>query len=145
MLDGLLGQHLAHVGTAGGVSDQRGAVADEGDGLVARHLQALHQTQSHKVADMQRVRRAVKADVERGLAVVDHLADLFLIRDLGDQAAGCQFFINSHFSSFLSIVFVVGSCAEDVKNAPCLSTEGDIDRGTTSYSPRPHEHGLIEC
>ena len=96
VLDGLLGQHLAHVGTAGGVSDQRGAVADEGDGLVARHLQALHQGQGHEMTRRQRVRRAVKADVKGSLAVVDHFTDLFLVGDLCDQATGHQLFINSH-------------------------------------------------
>ena len=102
VLDGLLGQHLAHVGTAGGVADQGGAVADQGDGLVARHLQTLHQAQRHKVTHMQRIGRAVKADVEGGLAVVDHFADFFLIGDLSDQAAGHKFFINTHFLTFLS-------------------------------------------
>jgi len=48
------------------------------------------------VTDMQRVRRAVKANVERGLAVVDDLLDLLLVGDLGNQAAGLQFVINRH-------------------------------------------------
>jgi hypothetical protein len=48
------------------------------------------------MSSRQGVRRAVKTNVERGLAVVDHLADLILVGDLSDQAAGHQFFINSH-------------------------------------------------
>ncbi len=76
LCDVLLGQHLAHIGAAGGVADHGGAAADQGDGLVARHLQALHQGQGHKVAGGQAVGRAVKADVEGGLAVVDQVADL---------------------------------------------------------------------
>ena len=103
VLDGVLGQHLTHVGAAGGVADQRRTVADQGDGLVARHLQTLHQAQRHKVAHVQAVRRTVKADVECGLAVVDHLADLFFICDLCDQTAGHQFLINTHSFNFLSV------------------------------------------
>ena len=65
-------------------------------GLVAGLLQALHQGQGHKVTGSQAVRRAVKANVERGLAVVDDLLDLLLVGDLGNQAAGLQFVINRH-------------------------------------------------
>ena len=35
--------------------------------------------------DMQAVCRRVKADVENSLSLIYHLADLFLIRHLGDQ------------------------------------------------------------
>ena len=102
VVDILLGEHLPHIGAAGGVTDHGGAAADEGDGLVARHLQALHQSQGHEMTRRQRIRRAVKADVEGGFAVVDHLTDLFLVGDLCDQATGHQLFINSHSCSFLS-------------------------------------------
>ena len=78
----------------------RGAAADENDGLVARHLQALHQAQRHKVTDVQGIRRGVKADVEAGAAVVDQITDLLFVRDLCDQTSLNQFFINTHcFSS----------------------------------------------
>ena len=91
----LLGQHLAHIGTAGGVADHGGAAADEGDGLVACHLQALHQGQGHEMSGGQAVGGAVEADVEGSLAVVDEVDDL-LIGDLGHQTAGFQFFVQSH-------------------------------------------------
>jgi len=123
VLDGLLGEHLTHIGTAGGVADQGRAVADQSDGLVARHLQTLHQTQRHKVTYVQRVCRAVKADVERGLAVVDHLSDLFLVGDLCDQSAGHQFLINTHSFYFLSYILI--SCICQGKNKRPLS----LDRG----------------
>ena len=100
--DILPGEHFAHIRPAGGIADHRCAVANEGDGLIAGHLQALHQAQSHEVPHMQGVRCAVKANVEGCLAVVDHLPDLVLIGHLCDQPAGDQFFINSHFfRSFL--------------------------------------------
>ena len=102
VVDILLGEHLPHIGAAGGVTDHGGAAADEGDGLVARHLQALHQGQGHEMTRRQRVRCAVKADVKGSLAVVDHFTDLFLVGDLCDQATGHQLFINSHSCSFLS-------------------------------------------
>ena len=101
--NGLLSEHLAHVGAARRVADHRRAVADEGDGLIARHLQALHQAQGHEMADMQGVCRAVKADIERGLAVVDHFADCFFIRHLRDEAAGDKLVIKFHnYLLFLS-------------------------------------------
>ena len=37
VVDVLLGQHLAHIGTAGRVTDHRRAAADQGDGRVACH------------------------------------------------------------------------------------------------------------
>ena len=45
----------------------------------------------------QRICRAVEADIELGLARVDHFADLRLVRDLRDQSARLQLFINTHF------------------------------------------------
>ena len=39
---------------------------------------------------------AVKADVERGFAVVDKVADALFVRDLCNEAAGLQFFVNTH-------------------------------------------------
>ena len=39
MGDIVLGQHLAHIGAAGGVTDHSSAAADQGDGLVACQLQ----------------------------------------------------------------------------------------------------------
>ena len=95
VVDVLFGQHLAHIGAAGGVADHGGAAADQGDGLVAGHLQALHQGQGHEVAGGQAVGGAVKADVKSGLALVDDVDDL-LIGDLGHQAAGFQFVVQLH-------------------------------------------------
>ena len=134
VVDVLLGEHLAHIRAAGGVADHGGAAADQGDGLVARHLQALHQSQGHEMACRQGVRRAVKADIERGLAVVDHLADLFLVCDLGDQAPSHQFFINSHV---VLIPFRYFGRTGGKKTPPVRLTEGDKNRGTTSASPTP--------
>ena len=96
MVDVLLGEHLAHIRAAGGVANHGGAPANEGDRLVACHLQPLHQGEGHKVAHGQAVGGAVKADVEGGLAVVYHLADFLLVGDLGQQAPGLQFFVHSH-------------------------------------------------
>ena len=92
----LLGEHLAHIGSAGGVADERGAVADEGDGAVSGHLQTLHKAQCHEVADMQRVGGAVKANVEGGLAVINHFFYLIFIGYLRDKASFDQFFVNIH-------------------------------------------------
>ena len=99
VLDGLLSHHRPHIRTAGGVSDHSSTTANEGNGLIASHLQPLHQAQCHKVSNMERVSRGIKANIERSLAVVDHLADLFFIGHLGDQAAGNQFIIQFHFYS----------------------------------------------
>ena len=93
VVDVLPGEHFPHIGAPGGVADHGGAAADQGDGLVSRLLQALHEGQGHEVARRQAVSGAVKADVEGGLARVDHLADFVLVGDLGDQPPGRQFFV----------------------------------------------------
>ena len=93
VVDVLPGEHFPHIGASGGVADHGGAAADEGDGLVARLLQALHEGQGHEVARRQAVGGAVKADVKGGLARIDHFPDLVLVGDLGDKAPGRQFFV----------------------------------------------------
>ena len=51
---------------------------------------------------------AVKANVEGGLSVVYQFPDLLLVRDLSDQPAGFQFFINLHdFFSLLHMIFIM--------------------------------------
>ena len=107
MLNGLRRHHASHIAASGGVADVARAAADEDDGAVARHLQALHQAQRHEVTDVQAVRRRVKANVEGRLAVVDHFADLRLVRDLRDQAARLQLFINTHCIFSLSLFDLV--------------------------------------
>ena len=116
VVDGLLGHHGAHIGPAGGVADHGRAAADQGNGLVARHLQPLHQAQGHEVANVQGVCRGVKANVEGGLAVVYHLPDLFLIGHLGDEPPGNQLVINFHRIIFLSCF--VSSLRQRSKKAP---------------------------
>ena len=96
MRDLLLGEHFPHIGLARRVADHTGSAAQEGDGLVARHLQALHQAQSHEVAHMKAVRRGVEADVEGRLALVDEVAHRLFVRDLRDEAAGLKFFVDLH-------------------------------------------------
>ena len=56
------------------------------------------------MAYVKTVGRWVKANVEGSLSLVYHLFNLFLVRHLGNQAAGNQFFINLHvFSPFLQL------------------------------------------
>ena len=87
MLNGFRSQHLSHIGLAGGVADHSGAAAQQGDGLVACHLEALHQAQSHEVTYMQGIRGRIEADIEGRLALVDHLLDLFLVGNLRDKSS----------------------------------------------------------
>ena len=98
MLNGLYGHHAAHIRSAGGVADHSRAAADENNGLVARHLQALHKAKRHKMTDVQRIGGRVKADVEGRFAAVYHFFDFFFVGDLSYKASGYQFLINSHFS-----------------------------------------------
>ena len=53
MLNGFLGHHLTHIAASRGVAYHARSAADKGDGLVARHLQALHKAQSHEVTNVQ--------------------------------------------------------------------------------------------
>ena len=128
MVNVLFGQHFAHVGTARRVADHGGAAANQGNGFVACHLQALHQGQGHKVAGGQAVGCAVKSDVESSLAVVDYFLDFFLVRYLGNQAAGFQFVINGHGVAS-SLV-----CAARAKNkTPLPNVEFGRGRSNTRY------------
>ena len=95
MSDVFLGEHLAHVGTAGRITDHGSAAADQRNGLVACHLQALHQGQGHEMASGQAVGSAVKTDIEGCFAVVDQIDDL-IIGDLSHQPASLEFFVQSH-------------------------------------------------
>ena len=88
VLDHLRSHHLSHICTARGVSYHACAAADQSDGLIPRHLKALHQAKCHKVAHMEAVRRGIKSDIEHGFSLVHHLFDLFLIGHLGDQSPG---------------------------------------------------------
>ena len=143
MLDVLFGEHFAHIRPAGGVTDHGGATADQGNGLVPRHLQPLHQSQGHKMTGGQAVGGAVKANVENRLAAVDHFPDLFLVGDLGNQPPGLQFFVHSHCVSVLSknVIFenAPGGSVGKKKSPLHFHAEGDKIhyRGTTSIY-----HGL---
>ena len=107
MVDIIGGEHLPHIGTAGGVTDHGGTAADEGDGFVPCHLQTLHQRKRHKMAGGQAIGGAVKADIEGRLALVDHLFDLILVGHLCNQAAGNQLFVNLHRIYLLIILLRV--------------------------------------
>ena len=96
VLDDLRRHHRAHVRPAGGVSDIACAAANEDDGAISRHLEPLHEAKCHEMADVQRVRRGVKANVECGLAVIDHFANFRLVGHLRDEPARLQFFIDTH-------------------------------------------------
>ena len=74
---------------------------------------------------------AVKADVERGFAVVDKVADALFVRDLCNEAAGLQFFVNTHVVSFLSIFRFWDFW--DNKKAPLIFKEGNFE-----YKKHPH-------
>ena len=96
VVDVLRRQHLAHISLAGRVTDEGGAAAQQGDGLVAVGLETAHQAECHEVTHMEGISGGVEANIEGGLAAVDQFLYLFLIGDLGDQAAGDQFIIQCH-------------------------------------------------
>ena len=54
---------------------------------MAGALHVCHRHQGDKVAGMEAVRRRVEADVERHALFVEELAQLFLVRALGDEAS----------------------------------------------------------
>ena len=97
VLDGLLRHHLAHVGLAGRVADHCRTAADEDDGLVARHLEALHQAERHKVSHVQAVCGGVEADVEGCLAGIHQFFDFLFVGHLCDEPTPFEFFKHCHF------------------------------------------------
>ena len=60
-------EHFAHVRFAGGIADHAGAAAEQRNRHMAGPLHVRHNHDLHEMADMQAVRRGVKADVERDL------------------------------------------------------------------------------
>ena len=103
VLNGLLGHHGAHVRPTGGVANHGGTAANEGNGLISRHLQPLHETQGHKMAHMEGICRGVKANVEGSLAVVHHFPDFCFVGHLSNEATGHQFVIYFHTEVSFSI------------------------------------------
>ena len=99
MLDHLRGHHLSHVGTSGRIADHTGTATDEGDRLVACHLQTFHQAKCHEVTNVQAVCSRVKADIKGCFAFIYHFFDFFFICNLGDKTAGYQLFITVHCNS----------------------------------------------
>ncbi len=96
MVDHLHGHHFTQVLSAGRVADHAGAAADQGDGLVACHLQTLHQKQSHEMPNVKRIRCGIESDIEGSFAVIDELSDFLFTGDLCKQTSCLQFFIDLH-------------------------------------------------
>jgi len=138
--DIVLGQHLAHIGAAGGVTDHGSAAANQGDGLVASQLQTLHQGQCQKMAGGQTVGSAVKADVKGSLAIVDQVDDL-LIGDLGYQTTSFQFFVQRHGKNLLFL-----GQRKQKRPLPKINlAEGEITSRYHLCLPFPHRNGLTSA
>ena len=90
VVDDLGGEHLAKVALAGGVADQARAAAHQGDGAVAGALHVRHGHDRDVVADVQGVRRGVKAHVEGHLFVVQHFVEVVFVHGLRDKASLAQ-------------------------------------------------------
>ena len=107
VLDLLRSHHAPHIRSSGRVADVAGSAADQGDRLVARLLETLHQAQRHKMPYVKAVRRRVEPDIEYRFPGIDQFTDLLLICHLCDQASRLKFFIDSHlsFSPFANISF----------------------------------------
>jgi hypothetical protein len=84
LLDGADGARLV---LAGGVAHPRRAAAHQRDRLVARLLQPVEHHDGEEIADVQRRRRAVVADVGDGLALGGERVETREIRALVDEAA----------------------------------------------------------
>ena len=79
------------------------------------------------MASGQAVGSAVKTDIEGCFAVVDEVDDL-IIGDLSHEAAGLEFFVQSHKNFLL----FVGQRENKTPSAKINLAEGDKIRGTTS-------------
>ena len=106
MLDDFRSHHGTHVRTSGRVANHACASANQGNGLVACHLKALHQTKGHEVSYMEAVGCGVEADIEHGLSLVDHFLNFFFVGHLGNEASGNQFFVNLHGVSLLFLLYL---------------------------------------
>ena len=97
MLYGLSGHHGAQIASARRISDHARAASYEGNGLIARHLQPLHQTEGHEMPHVQAVRGGIEPDIKGGLPVIDQLLDLFLVGELRQQPPCLQLVKYRHF------------------------------------------------
>ena len=79
-----LGQHLTHIGLAGGITNHGGTAADQRNRAMAGLLQASHNNQLQEMADMQGICCGIKANIERGLMVIQQVTYLFFVGALGN-------------------------------------------------------------
>ena len=102
MLNCLRSHHLTHIRSARRIPDHSSTAPDQSDRLISSLLQSLHQTKCHKMSNMQTIRRRIKPNIKRSLPIIHQIPDKRLIRNLRNQPSCLKFFINTHFSTFLS-------------------------------------------
>ena len=117
--------HGTGIGSAGGIPHHARAAAQKRDRPVARHLQSLHQAKGHKMSHMKTVGGRIESDVKGCLTVIDHLTDLFRIRQLREKASRLKLLINTH----LSCPFLISG----LKTSP-------LSRETAPARPARHSH-----
>ena len=100
VLNILIRQHPAHIGTAGRVTYSTCAATHQADRTMTCPLHVRHYHQPQKMPHMQAVRRRVKAHVKGHLFIGKHAADLVLVGTLGYVAPFLQNIKNtgSHFA-----------------------------------------------
>jgi hypothetical protein len=87
MLDVFIGEHLAHVRTAGRVTNSARAAAYEADGTVAGTLHMSHCHKGNKMSCMEAVSGRVKTNIERHALLIEKFPQFCFIGALGDKAA----------------------------------------------------------
>ena len=89
-VDLLVGEELARLVAAGRIADAGGAAAHQRDRLVAGRLQPVQHHDRQQMADMERGRRAVVADIGDGLQLRREGVEPGRVGNLVDEATGGQ-------------------------------------------------------
>ena len=95
-LDLVLGEQRALGRFAARVADAAGGAARDGNGMMPVVLEAAQREQRHQMPDVQRIRRGIKAAVERDGRRRKAFRQLGHIGAIGEEAAPLQFIQNVH-------------------------------------------------
>ena len=88
VIDLLDRHHGSQIRSPGGIPDHCGSPADQSNWTIPAHLQALHQSQGHKMPYMQGICRRIKADIKGRSAMINQIFDSLFIRQLRNQPSG---------------------------------------------------------
>ena len=95
VIENFLGEELAFLCFAAGITDATGRAAGDGDGMMPGVLKTSQRQQGHEIADVQTVGGRIEATVKRD-GRGEALGQFHRVRAIGDEAAPVQFIQDAH-------------------------------------------------